>query len=389
MSLSGIKNRRQPTIFGKDLNVLIGDTTISGDLTILGSINGTSSQGQNTNNTWTGTNTYSVERPTCDVEAVGANDGVIYTQLQDAVTSNSVVNSGGNFTGTNTFSQPVTLNELKVPANPTEAISGNYLIGEWTAKGLSYLSANNVWTGVSNTFQNSIPTALEPSANTSVATKNYTDTAVGSTAVGLATSIASTIALSNVNWGSYRAVEIQIIGGGGGSTSSVGTCVCSSAGVSGGSGSQASIIILTSTALTATTNLATYSILVGGGGKAGSGCGTEASSGAGGATTLSYTLTASGYTTGTDANILRANGGGGFNGFCGQSGSTSGGTYSNINTKITISPLTSSNGKGGSQCAGTILQPYGYSTYGAGGRGATCANGVAGNAGGYTITYYD
>jgi hypothetical protein len=51
MSLLHIQKRSIPTIFGDDLNVLIADTTINGNLDIQGSVNGTHSQGQNTNNT--------------------------------------------------------------------------------------------------------------------------------------------------------------------------------------------------------------------------------------------------------------------------------------------------------------------------------------------------
>jgi len=53
MSLKHIENRRDPTIFGADLNVFLGDVTVNGDLTVLGTINGNSAQGQNGNNTWT------------------------------------------------------------------------------------------------------------------------------------------------------------------------------------------------------------------------------------------------------------------------------------------------------------------------------------------------
>jgi hypothetical protein len=389
MSLSGIKNRRQPTTFGKDLNVLIGDTTINGDLTILGNINGTSSQGQNTNNTWTGTNDFSVYRPTCLVDAVGVDDAVRYTQLQTEIINNSVINSGGDFTGTNAFTQPITTNTI-TPVGATEAISGSYLVSSWNAKGQSYLNTNNTWTGASNTFQNFLPTAIEPLANTDVATKNYTDTQANTTAIGDSTSIASQIS-QTYDFASYKAVEIQIIGGGGGSTSSVGTCVCSSAGVAGGSGSQASIIVLTNSSLVGGANLATFTFSVGGGGRAGIGCGTQSASGGGGATNLSY-FPKSGVglpTTNIDINILRANGGGGFGGTCGQAGSSSGGTYSNINQQISLTPYTSSNGIGGSQCKPSISQPYGYSNYGWSGSATTCQNGLAGQSGGYVLTYYN
>ena len=56
MSLKHIQNRREPLTFGGNLNVLTGDIIINGDLDIQGSVNGTSDQGQNTDNIWTGTN---------------------------------------------------------------------------------------------------------------------------------------------------------------------------------------------------------------------------------------------------------------------------------------------------------------------------------------------
>ena len=394
MSLKHIQQRREPITFGSNLNVPFKDTYINGDLDIQGAINGTSSQGQNTNNTWTGTNTYSVYRPVSSVSAVGLQDGINKTFLDAEITNEGIINKGATWTGTNDFAYPIVMaTPANVPiyippVNATDAVCGKYIGDSWNAKNSSYTTTNNTWTG-SNTFS-ILPLVQEPVANTDVASLNYCNTAIANTLQGSTGTLTSTIALTAQSWANTAiAVSVQIIGGGGGSTSAVGTCVCSSAGVSGGSGSQASILILTSTIAEVGTgaNRATYDLIVGGGGKAGSGCGTNAFSGGGGSTNLYTTPVAGlGYNP-LQINILRANGGGGANVYCGEPANTAGGTYSAINPLV-VSPLSSSNGRGGSQCAGSIPQYYGINTLGWGARGASCANGVAGNAGGYGITSF-
>ena len=388
MSLKHISNRRQITIFGKDLNVLIGDTTINGNLDIQGNINGTSSQGQNQNNNWTGTNEYSVERPTCPIDSVGLQDGVNKTFLDTFITDSGVIKKGSNWTGANTFQLPLTLNSSITPVNATDAATGKYIGDSWTAKNSGFLTGNNTWTNT-NTF-NVLPLVQDPTADTEIASKNYTDTQIANVASGDTITTYSQTSLANATWGTTAlATSIQIIGGGGGSTSAVGTCVCSSAGVSGGSGSQASMVILTKTIdpLVGGNCALVYSITTGGGGGAGSGCGVGSGAGGGNPSYLYITPDATKGLNGTQYNLLKTNGGGGFGGYCGEPGTAGAGTYSNINPLV-LAPFCYSNGRSGSQCAGSIPQYYGINTFGWGARGASCANGASGSAGGYGLTLY-
>jgi len=395
MSLKHIQQRREPLTFGSNLNVPNKDTYINGDLDIQGAINGTSSQGQNSNNTWTGTNTYSVYRPTSSLSSVGLQDGVNKTFLDTTIIDEGIVNAGATWTGTNTFNSPINTIDVNSnpiyipPVNATDAVCGKYIGDSWNTKNASYKTTNNTWTGT-NTF-NVLPLVLDPLADTSIATKNYTDTTISAITQGRASSLLSQVGILStqpVDLGANNlAVQFQLIGGGGGSTSSVGTCVCSSAGVSGGSGSQVSLVFLVDTIAGSSGGMSLFDLSVGGGGGAGSGCGTGSGSGAGGATNLFFTPKVGlGYNP-TRINVLRANGGGGFGGTCGQAGSSGGGTYSAIDTRV-ASPFASSNGRGGSQCAGAIPQYYGINTFGWGARGATCANGAGGSAGGYGLTLF-
>jgi hypothetical protein len=394
MSLKHIQQRREPITFGADLNIPNKDTYINGDLDIQGNINGTSSQGQNSNNTWTGTNTYSVYRPTSTLSSVGLQDGVSQTFLSTTIVDEGIINAGATWTGTNTFGLPITMmdgtntNPVYIPpVNATDAVCGKYIGDSWTAKNQSFLTTNNTWTGT-NTFS-VLPTCLDPLVDTSIATKNYTDTTITSITQGLAVSTINTASTGlPTDWGATNlAVQLQLIGGGGGSTSSVGTCVCSSAGVSGGSGSQASLIVLTDSIVGGSGGAGLFEVSIGGGGGAGSGCGVGSGSGGGGSTNLYVTpKTGLGYNP-LRVNILRANGGGGFGGSCGQAGSSAGGTYSAIDARV-ASPYASSNGRGGSQCAGSIPQYYGINTIGWGARGASCANGAGGSGGGWGATYF-
>jgi len=395
MSLKHIQQKQSQTTFGGDLSVLIADTYINGDLDIQGSINGTSSQGQNSNNIWTGTNTYSVFRPTSSLPSVGLQDGVNQTFLDNTITDEGIINAGATWSGVNTFTNDIGITDITgliptyiPPVNPTDAVCGKYIADSWTAEGLSYLSSNNTWSGT-NTF-NVLPICLDPLVATSIATKNYTDNTITSITQGKASTTASQLAIVGADWGlGCLAVSLQIIGGGAGSTSSVGTCECSSAGVSGASASQASIILLTnSIAGGGTNNNGLFDISVGYGGKAGVGCGTDSGSGSGGATNLFVTpKPALGYNP-AQVNILRTNGGNGFGtATCGQAGNPSAGLYSTINPSV-VAPFSYSNGKGGSQCAGLIPQYYGINQYGWGARGAGCTNGSLGGNGGYGITFF-
>lgn len=394
MSLSHIKNRRDPTIFGKDLYVPNADTTINGNIVVSGSINGTSSQGQETNNVWTGTNTYSVERPTCSLSPTNNNDAVNKQSLENILSTNSVINRNATWSGVNTFNQDVVVASGLSPSSTTDAITGQYLTSSMTTKFNSFKSGNNVWTG-SNIFSNYIPTRnLNEFYNTDAVTKQYTDTATRDLAIGNAVSSVSQTPLSLYNFGTqYLAHEIQIIGGGGGSTSGAsGDCSPNFAGVSGGSGVSATLFLLAYSPLAVSlglpTNLGRYTIDIGLGGSAGVGCGATSSSG-NGTPAILYATAISGVGLNTSTTqILRANGGFGFTGTCGQAGTTQIATYSNVNSNMIV-PYTKSNGRAGSQNAGEIYQYSGYDKYGAGAFGPKCSNGIQGYAGGYTLTSYE
>jgi len=395
MSLSHIQFRTEPTIFGKNLNVLNASTTINGNVVVNGSVNGTSSQGQNDNNIWTGTNTYSVERPTCSKSSVNNSDAVNENNLLSLLTSNSIINKNATWSGSNTFTQNVNVPSANLnPSSSTDAVIGEYLMSSLDARANSIPSSNNTWTGT-NTFSNYIPARnIDESNSNSAVTKQYVDTKLTSTALGNAVSSASQTSFNDNNFGTqYLAHQIQFIGAGGGSTSGAsGDCSPNFAGVSGGCGVCATLFVLMYSPLAVSqglgTNLGRFSIDVGIGGKAGIGCGTDSSSGNGSATVLYGTAISSVGLTSTTHQILRCNGGFGFNGTCGQAGTTSQATYSNINSNM-VSPYSRCNGRSGTQNGGEIFQYAGYDKYGAGAAGLKCSNGLQGYNGGYTLTSYE
>jgi len=399
MSLKHIQQSSIPIVFGKDLDILIADTYINGDLDIQGQINGTSSQGQNTNNTWLGTNAYSVYRPTSSLSSVGAQDGVNQTFLDTTITNDGIINQGANWTGTNNFGAGG-VNYIVdgaggyvyiPPVANTDAVQGEYVADSWNAKNASYLTSNNIFSGT-NTFS-VLPLVIEPVSNTDVVSKNYCDTTISSITQGRATSVISQITTppaTPVDWGATAlAVQLQIIGAGGGSTSSVGDCTCQYAGVSGGSGSQASLVILTNSISGGGANhFGLFEVSVGYGGSAGTGCGTNSGSGSGGSTNLFVTPTGGSGFNPARVNTLRANGGNGNGNLtCGTAGTVSGGTYSAIIPAV-IAPFASSNGRSGTQCAGSIPQYYGINQIGWGARGASCAQGTLGQSGGFCLTSF-
>lgn len=390
MSLLHIQKRAIPTIFGDDLNVLIADTTINGNLDIQGSVNGTHSQGQNTNNTWTGTNDYSLFRPTSIIDTPTLlQDGVNSAALAELITAAGIINQGDDFTGTNTFSQNVYDALTTLPVSGNDAVVAKYITDNWTAKQSSYLTLNNAWTGT-NTF-NVLPLVQEPTIGTNIATLNYVNTETALVAVTDATSISSNVDIVNDNWvGSYLA-SVQIVGGGGGSTSSVGTCDCGGSGCSGASGCTATLLVLLGSELGGSGSvnpLGNFSVSRGGGGGGGSGCGVGSGAGTGGATNFYVTPTiASGFNQ-TQVNILRANGGVGYGGSCGEGGSPAGGVYSNINPKVLV-PFGSLNGRNGGKCLPLNPNYASINTLGWGAKSGGCVNGSGGNAGGYGITWFN
>jgi len=392
MSLSHIKDRRDPTIFGKNLNVLNADTTINGNVVVNGTINGTSSQGQDTNNTWTGTNTYSVERPQCPISSSSNNQAVNKSSMDNILANNSVITKTASWSGVNAFTQRITVPTAS-PTLTTQAVPGKYLIDSMYSKAFGFTINNQTWTG-SNTFTNYIPTRNNDEiVSGSAVTKKYVDNSTTTLTLGNATSTTSQNPLINYNFGTTNlAHELQIIGGGGGSTSGGQECSNQFAGVSGASGSTACLFLLTYSPLAAvllgiTSNLGLFTVDVGLGGSAGIGCGDTSSAGSGTASVI-YAVGSSGSgLTPTTFQILRANGGAGFIGTCGQNGTTQGGIYSNINSNM-IQPYFKCNGRNGNQSGGEIYQYAGYNKYGAGAFGLQCNNGFQGYNGGYTITSY-
>lgn len=394
MSLAHIRNRQEPTIFGQDLNVLNASTIVNGNLVVSGTINGISSQGQDTDNTWTGTNTYSVYRPTCSIISTSNDQAVNEDNLQSLLLSNSVINKNATWSGTNAFTQDINISGSTLsPSVSTDAVTGNYLTSSMNTKINSFKTGNNVWTGT-NTFTNFIPTRnTNEISSTSAVTKLYTDTATRDLAIGNAVSYASQTPLNNYNFGTqYLAHQLQLIGGGGGSTSGAQDCSPNFAGVSGGCAVTSTLFLLLYSPLAVSrglaTNLGRFTIDIGLGGSAGIGCGSTSSSGNGTPGVL-YGVGASGNgLTPNTFQILRSNGGFGFTGTCGQAGTTGVATYSNVNSNM-IQPYSKCNGRAGTQNGGEIYQYAGYNKFGAGSPGLKCTNGLQGYAGGYTLTSYE
>lgn len=387
MSLGHFENRRDPTVFGEDLNVLIDDTFINGNLDIQGNINGTSSQGQNLNNTWTGTNEWSVLRPTCIPTTGTGSSGVNVSQQQTSILADSIVNKGATWTGANTFLLPITV-PTTAPVVSTRGASVKYVLDTWNIKSNSYLNTNNTWS-LSNTFVNTLPICIAPVGNTDVATKAYTQTAISAVASGPSTTVIDQTDLTNVDWGATAlAVEVQIVSGGGGATEGI-SSGSTSAGVAGGSGMTVSLFVLTSSV--AGTSQGQWSIGVGLGGSRGNGCGTAAAAGNGGPSNLFVTPKSGSGLNQTQVNIIRANGGQGSTSSCGESGIAQGGVYSSINPKV-VYPWGIVNGTDGRQ-ANTSRRPLGgVNTYGYGGdsgySGGASGNNTAGFQGGYGLVNF-
>ena len=385
MSLSHIKNRQEPTIFGRDLNVLLGDTTINGNVIVQGSINGISDQGQDTNNIWSGTNNYSVERPTSSIQPFLINNAVNKSSMNNILATNSVITKNATWSGANTFTQRVTIPTIN-PSSGTDAISGQYLSNIMLNKYQTFFINNQTWTG-SNTFVNKLPTRNNDEIiSGSAVTKKYVDDTSTSTALGNALSSISQTNLSNYNFGAVNlAHEIQITGGGGGGTS--GSNI--NAGVSGACSATAILFLLTYSPLGQTlngyTNFGRFDIEVGENGIGQNGCSGVATNGLP-SIIRGYATSGLGFDTSV-ISIIQANGGNAFNGTCGQSGTSIGGVYSNINSTM-IQPYMKCDGRNAVQQAGEIYQFAGYNRFGAGGTSIINQNGYNGYKGGYTITSY-
>lgn len=390
MSLKHIENRRDPTVFGDDLNVLIGDVIINGNLDVQGLINGNSDQGQNENNVWTGTNDWSIFRPqTTPTTGVGFS-GVNLSLEQSKIVADSIINQGATWSGANTFANNITSTVL-TPVNPTDAVPCAYVKSRASLQNGSYLASNNTWTGV-NTFD-FLPVCIAPVANAEIATKGYTDTALatfvqgGTTTERRQTDLVPTV-FTDV------AFCASVIGGGGGSTYGNGV---TAGGYAGGAGALSSLLVLTQAI--GGVSKGTFSISVGVGGTPGIGITPPASySGSGGTTILSVTPVPGQGLNPATVQILTAGGGGG-NILCnGAVGNPSfAGVYEN--SPNVQSPWGSSNGNIGTLFGGTakfipgidgspsVLSP-GIEDFGWGASALVAGDGKQGNRGGFGITNY-
>lgn len=374
MSLSHIKNRREPTIFGNDLNVLTGDLTINGDVVVQGTINGTSSGNQSTNNVWTGTNQFQ-KRPTCEIISNNDDTGVNKKNVDDTLLLNSVINRNVTWANTYSFTKDIFVNENINTVGSTDIVTGKYLNSQMNSKYNSYLLSPNIWTGT-NTFSNFIPTRnTNEISGVSAVTKLYVDTSTRNLTIGNATSISSQSPLNNYNFGTqYLAHQLQLVGGGGGSASSNNN----SFSTSGGSSSLASIILLAysplAVSLAIPSNLNRFSIEIGSGGLGQTvdqiptdGLPSKLSS----TSSLAYPLS---------SDILQVNGG--------KSANSGTSIYTNINS-LMVSPYSKTNGIQGVVSGTETYQPCGFDRFGTGAKGGKSSNGNNGLAGGYTITSYE
>lgn len=377
MSLSHIRNRREPTIFGGDLNVLIGDTTINGNVVVQGTINGTSSGNQDNNNTWTGTNEFQ-KRPICSIPSVNNSDGVNLDDLNGLLLSNSVINRNATWTDTYSFTQDAFVNENINTVAIDDVTTGKYLTAQMNTKYNSFFPANNVWSGT-NTFSNFIPTRnTNELSGVSAVTKSYVDNSTRNLTIGNATSIDSQTPLNNHDFGTqHLAHQIQLVGGGGGSNSSNNNTFA----MSGGASSLASVILLThsplATSLGIVSNLARFNLDVGIGGL---GQTSQIPISTDGSPSILSCTSTSSYPL-TSTNILQVG--------PGKAGSAPERTsfYNNINP-LMIVPYSKINGPEGNTSGNEIYQPCGFNKFGAGAKGGKSSNGFNGLTGGYTVTSY-
>lgn len=381
MSLKHIQNRRDPTIFGADLNVLLGDVTINGNLDIQGLINGNSDQGQNENNIWTGTNEWSVSRPqTTPTTGVGFS-GVNLSLEQSTMITKSVINQGATWTGANSFGSNISMVPLiPTPANATDAVPCSFVKSSAAIQNTSYLASANTWTGV-NTFD-FLPVCLDPVADTEIATKGFTDIALATLIEGGTSTVRTQINLVPTVFTDV-AVGITIIAGGGGSTSGYSN---TTGGYAGGSGAMSSLLVLTKAIGGASKG--SFDISVGVGGTPGIGTTPPASySGAGQPSVLSVTPVGGSGLNPATVQVLTAGGGGGNTNSNGQVGNPSEpGVYTN--TPYIVAPWMSSSGYPGTQFAGPARQYLGIDQYGWGASAFNTGDGSPGFRGGYGITNY-
>jgi len=387
MSLKHIENRRDPTIFGADLNVFLGDVTVNGDLTVLGTINGNSAQGQNGNNIWTGTNEWSVYRPQTSITFGAGFNGVNLVQSQNQLATQGITNTGATWTGTNTFVNPFTVQGgvSPVPVAGTDGVQVINAQDIMTTKKASFLTANQTWTNA-NVFE-VLPICIDPVLGAEIATKNYVDTTTAAVVVGKSQTVVSQATLTDT-FATSLAVQVQCIGGGGGSTSGFDRAN-GSVGWAGGGGATGSLLILNRAI--GGVSQATWGIVSGAGGTPGIGTTPpDAYSGAGSFTVLNLQPTAASLGITPPFNVFGAAGGSGNTGFAGDTstGPSLGGIYTNILNTIVTSPLCSASGNEGTLGGQGGTQSSGINLFGTGGSAETNGNGFQGRLGGYCITKY-
>ena len=175
MSIRSILDSNYDLIFGGDVGVQ-GTTTINGDLTINGSITGTHGQGQDSNNTWTGTNTYANYYPTCEVDGL-TTGATRNSQFNSYLVNNDATQQANTWTSTNQFTEPVESSTL--PTNGDHPVSKSYVDSGLGTLTTDLLNANNNWTG-NNTFTQLL--VDDPVANQELSTKTYALNEIANTA---------------------------------------------------------------------------------------------------------------------------------------------------------------------------------------------------------------
>jgi len=285
MSVGTLDKTSLPINLGRDLDIQIQSLTINGDLTCNGTINGEHSQGQADNNTWTGLNEWDGYRPeqTSQFLNNGAGDGgaVRVSDFNKIVNTQSVLGLDNTFTGVAAFNgdvnyiNPNTGGGL-VTTTPQDLMTHQEVTDEASVITTDVLGTSNTWTG-ENTFQNYLPTTIDPVAGDDIATKKYVDDTTASGVSGLSKSSkyqgSSTMYISQANLNGSKSFNCWLTGsGGGGSPGSGGQY--GTKGVGGASGGGARCFILGG-ALGAGSGVPNVSlkITMPGGGGPGYGCG--------------------------------------------------------------------------------------------------------------------
>lgn len=232
MSIRSILNSNYDLVFGGNVGVE-GDTTINGDLTIGGSITGTHSQGQDGNNTWTGTNTYANYYPTSEVDGSDPLSATRNSQFNSYLVNNDATQQANTWTSTNQFTEPVISSTQ--PSNGNHPVSKSYVDSGLSTLTVDLLNANNNWTG-NNTFTQLL--VDDPVANQELTTKQYALQEIANTAQApaqVSISQTTTSFQSSSLQAGTKMMALSLSGAGGGGTT-LDTQAKGFYGTSGGSG---------------------------------------------------------------------------------------------------------------------------------------------------------